>query len=90
MPQARALRACGIAGYVALVLWGLVQVGPTRDSFKIEFPYGPNGGLLVLPDNFINAHRELIVTLAAKYRLPAIYPFGFLSVAAACCVMALT
>jgi len=32
------------------------------------------GGLLVLPDNFINAYRELIVTLAEKYRRPAIYP----------------
>jgi putative tryptophan/tyrosine transport system substrate-binding protein len=37
----------------------------------------PNGGLLVLPDNFLSAHRELIVALAEKYRLPAIYPFRF-------------
>jgi putative tryptophan/tyrosine transport system substrate-binding protein len=38
---------------------------------------GPNGGLLVLPDNFLSAHRELIVALAEKYRLPAVYPFRF-------------
>jgi len=33
--------------------------------------------LLVLPDNFINAHRKLIVALAERHRLPAIYPFRF-------------
>jgi putative tryptophan/tyrosine transport system substrate-binding protein len=36
-----------------------------------------NGGLIVLPDNFTVAHRKLIVTLAARYRLPAIYAFPF-------------
>jgi ABC-type uncharacterized transport system substrate-binding protein len=41
------------------------------------FARGSDGGLLVLPDNFINAHRELIVALAERYRLPAIYPFRF-------------
>jgi hypothetical protein len=38
---------------------------------------GSNGGLLVLPDNFLSAHRELIVALAERYRLPAVYPFRF-------------
>jgi len=41
------------------------------------FARGSSGGLLVLPDNFINAQRVLIVALAKKYRLPAIYPFRF-------------
>jgi putative ABC transport system substrate-binding protein len=30
-------------------------------------------GLMGLPDPFTNAHRDLIVGLAARYRLPAIY-----------------
>src|SRR5439155_21044812 len=34
----------------------------------------PNGGLLAGTDTTIAAHRELIVALAAKYRLPATYP----------------
>jgi len=56
--------------------------GPVHDRDGIErtietFARGPNGGLLVLPDNFINAHRELIVAIAEKYRLPAIYPSRF-------------
>jgi ABC transporter substrate binding protein len=36
----------------------------------------PNGGVLVMPDAFTLAHRELIITLAARHRLPAIYPFA--------------
>ena len=31
----------------------------------------------MLPDNFINANRELVVSMAEKYRLPAVYPFRF-------------
>ncbi len=55
------------------------SAGPVRERGEIErtieaFARPPAGGLLVLPDNFINAHRELIVALAEKYRLPAIYP----------------
>ena len=40
-----------------------------------EFAREPKGGLLVLPDNSTNLHRELICALADRYRLPAIYPF---------------
>src|SRR5262249_17261235 len=35
----------------------------------------PNGGVLVMPDAFTLAHRELIVALTARHRLPTIYPF---------------
>ena len=31
--------ACGIAGYVALIVWGLVQAPPTPDSFAMQVPY---------------------------------------------------
>jgi putative tryptophan/tyrosine transport system substrate-binding protein len=41
----------------------------------------PDGGLVVLPDSTTNAHRDLIVRLAAKYRLPAIYSHRFFVVA---------
>jgi putative tryptophan/tyrosine transport system substrate-binding protein len=36
---------------------------------------GPTGGLLVLPDSFTFLHRASIVALAARHRIPAIYPF---------------
>ena len=35
----------------------------------------PNGGLIVLPDPIFSAHRRVIVDLAAKHRLPSVYPF---------------
>jgi putative ABC transport system substrate-binding protein len=40
-----------------------------------DFANEPNGGLIVLPDISTNLHRDLICTLAARHRLPAIYPF---------------
>jgi putative ABC transport system substrate-binding protein len=33
----------------------------------------PNGGLIMPPDGNTTLHRDLIVALAAKYRLPAVY-----------------
>jgi putative tryptophan/tyrosine transport system substrate-binding protein len=35
----------------------------------------PGGGFVVLPDTFTGIHREQIVMHAARYRLPAVYPF---------------
>ena len=59
---------------------------PVRERAEIErtvevFAREPGGGLIVLPDNFVNTHRELIVALAEKYRLPAVYPFRFFAAA---------
>ena len=53
---------------------------PARDAAGIESAVAdlarePNGGVLVMPDAFTLAHRELIVALTARHRLPAIYPF---------------
>jgi putative ABC transport system substrate-binding protein len=33
-----------------------------------------SGGLVVLPDPFTAAHPQLIIALAARHRLPAVYP----------------
>ena len=35
----------------------------------------PNGGLVVMPDSFMLAHRAEVTSLAARYRLPAVYPW---------------
>jgi putative ABC transport system substrate-binding protein len=66
-----------------------IQVAPVvlRDASDPEravmaraveaFAREPNGGLIVLPDfNIINL-RQPIVTLAARHRLPAVYPFRY-------------
>jgi putative ABC transport system substrate-binding protein len=41
-----------------------------------EFAREPNGGLVVLPDATTFVNRKLIVALADRYRVPAIYAFG--------------
>jgi putative ABC transport system substrate-binding protein len=43
----------------------------------IEFAREPNGGLIVTPNGLAIVHRELIINLAARYKLPAIYPFRY-------------
>jgi putative tryptophan/tyrosine transport system substrate-binding protein len=35
----------------------------------------PSAGLIVMPDTFLTVHRTEVTSLAARYRLPAIYPF---------------
>jgi ABC-type uncharacterized transport system substrate-binding protein len=45
------------------------------------FARQPNGGILVLPDFTTISLRQQMVALAAKHRLPAIYPFRYFAVA---------
>ena len=42
-----------------------------------SFADTPNGGLFFTPDVTSNAHRDLIIGLAARYRLPAVYAYRF-------------
>ncbi|MGB7252934.1 MAG: ABC transporter substrate-binding protein [Xanthobacteraceae bacterium] len=41
------------------------------------FAANPNGGLIVTANNFGFNHPGIIVTLAARYKLPAVYPFDY-------------
>jgi putative ABC transport system substrate-binding protein len=55
---------------------------PVRDQSELETVIAaqarkPNGGLIAMPDSFTDAHRVEITSLAARYRLPAVYPFRF-------------
>jgi putative ABC transport system substrate-binding protein len=34
-----------------------------------------NSGLIVMPDSFLLVHRAEVTSLAARYRLPAVYPY---------------
>jgi putative ABC transport system substrate-binding protein len=52
---------------------------PTEIDRAIEsFARVPNGGLLVPPDITTFAHRDLIIALAARHSLPAVYSFRLL------------
>ena len=55
---------------------------PVHDTSELESVIAaqarePNGGLIVMPDTFTTAYRAEITSLAARYRLPAVYPFRF-------------
>ncbi len=43
-----------------------------------EFAQAANGGLIVTPNSAASIHRALIVDLALKYKLPAVYPFSYM------------
>jgi putative ABC transport system substrate-binding protein len=53
-----------------------------RDASEIEgavmeFARSPNGGLIVLGSALTVLHRELIIALAARHALPAVYPGSY-------------
>jgi putative tryptophan/tyrosine transport system substrate-binding protein len=53
---------------------------PVRDDAEIEqaidgLAREPNSGLIVMPGPINSVHRHLIFRLAARHRLPAIYPY---------------
>jgi putative ABC transport system substrate-binding protein len=54
-----------------------LKATPVRDPAEIEPAIAqfsrPNAGLIIPPDGFLTVHRQLVVELAARYRLPAIY-----------------
>jgi len=55
---------------------------PVRDRSELESVVAaqartPNSGLTVMPDGFMNVHRAEVTSLAARYRLPAVYPYRF-------------
>jgi putative ABC transport system substrate-binding protein len=55
---------------------------PVRDTSELESVIAaqarePNGSFVVMPDSFTDAHRAEITSLAARYRLPAVYAYRF-------------
>src|SRR5262252_4533399 len=61
-----------------------VEVRPVnmRDADEIEravtaFARSSNGGLIVTASNSAAVHRKLIIALAARHRLPAVYAFRY-------------
>jgi putative ABC transport system substrate-binding protein len=74
-------------------LWGAIQTAApslgvelrplgVRDPGEIEraitaFARSPNDGLIVTGSTLATAHRDLIIALAARHRLPAVYSRSF-------------
>jgi putative ABC transport system substrate-binding protein len=57
-------------------------IAPVRDTSALEsvvttLAREPNGGLIVMADSFLTNHRAEITSLAARHRLPTVYPFRY-------------
>jgi len=55
---------------------------PVHDASELEAvlaaqAHAPDGGLIVMPDAFMNAHGVEIISLAARHGLPAVYSHRF-------------
>jgi ABC-type uncharacterized transport system substrate-binding protein len=78
----------GAAGFAAIQTVApafgveLTPIG-VRDADEMErgiaaFARGPNDGLIMVgPPSSVQHHRDLIATLAARHRLPAVYPVPY-------------
>ena len=66
------------AGTAAPTLGITVISAPCGNAAHIESAFDAraregSGGIIGIPDTFINEHRDLIIELAARHRLPAVY-----------------
>jgi putative tryptophan/tyrosine transport system substrate-binding protein len=53
---------------------------PVRDLDALETTIAdlgskPNSGLIIMPDSFLITHRAVVTSLAARHRVPAVYPY---------------
>jgi putative tryptophan/tyrosine transport system substrate-binding protein len=60
-------------------------IARVTDANEIESAVGalalkPDGSLIIMPDAFNTVHRQLIILLAARHSLPAIYPYRYQAV----------
>jgi len=67
-----------VAGFFAVE----AITAPVRDTSELEsvvamLARDPDSGLIVMPEAFMNVHRAEVISLAARYRLPAVYPRRF-------------
>jgi ABC-type uncharacterized transport system substrate-binding protein len=57
------------------IVFGPIENSAADIEHAIDvFSQKPNGGLVLPPDSFTVVHRELIIALAARHKLPAVYP----------------
>jgi putative ABC transport system substrate-binding protein len=57
-----------------------VIAAPVRDLAALETVIAElagksNSGLIIMPDSFLIAHRAAVTSLAARHRIPAVYPY---------------
>jgi putative ABC transport system substrate-binding protein len=70
----RAGQAAGRSLAIELVPAPVENAADIEHAIK-SFAGVPNGGLVLPPDSTTLTNRDLILSLAARHRLPAVYPF---------------
>ncbi|HUQ73506.1 MAG TPA: ABC transporter substrate-binding protein [Burkholderiales bacterium] len=75
-PYVRAAEAAAPRFNVQLVSAGVRNEPEIKDRIA-SFAKAPNGAFIVLPSPFASIHREVLIAVAAKYALPAIYPYAY-------------
>jgi putative tryptophan/tyrosine transport system substrate-binding protein len=72
----RSIEAAALSFGVDLVA-SPVHAPAEIEATLAEFGHDSGGGFIVIPEVFTWKHRELIIALAARHRLPAVYPYRF-------------
>jgi putative ABC transport system substrate-binding protein len=73
--QFAAIQAAGAVG-IDLSVIALQDAGRAEQAVA-AFAREPNGGLVVTASPFGVNHPDVVVALAARYKLPAVYPFRY-------------
>jgi putative ABC transport system substrate-binding protein len=74
--QFAAIQAAAASLGVALRPLGVQDAGDIERAIT-AFAREPNGGLIMTGSSVANLHRDLIIALAARHRLPAVYPYRY-------------
>jgi putative ABC transport system substrate-binding protein len=80
IPQFAAIQTVAPSLNIELTAIGVVEANEIEKGIK-DFVRGPNDGLIVTATPLTAVHRDLIVAAAARYRLPAVYPFRYFTTA---------
>jgi putative ABC transport system substrate-binding protein len=75
-PQLAAIQAVAPSVGVAITPIDARDPAETERALKM-FSRTSNGGVIVTSSPLTGVHRDLIIALAAQYRLPAVYPFRY-------------
>ena len=73
IPSIAAAAAANGVGLTTMAVHGASDIEKAIADLARE----PNSGLIVLSDNTVVRHRQLITSLAARHGLPAIYPYRY-------------
>jgi putative ABC transport system substrate-binding protein len=68
------------ASGLGVTVAGIDVVGGDLDRAIADFAGKPDGGLILAPHAYVVANRGSIFSLAARYRLPAVYPDRFFAI----------